>query len=134
VEIDVYTMPNTAYQIWVLVGACCQETFEFFGQGNGLSVNNTSTEIGTRSYLQVRAPQGGNLPATHASHGGPKKPVQWSWMPLTQAYQSGSGGMKKFRLFTEHGGPAFSYFLITSEKWTRQRPRKSDLIEWERTK
>lgn len=110
IEVSFYTVPGASYRIYVRAYGCCQETLKFFYQGNGVvATSGQSAEIGAQTSMVAAAPT--SLPATHGHAGGQHK---WHWILLTQGYNSGGGGVKKFRIMTEVGDVGISHVLATS--------------------
>lgn len=117
IEVSFYTAPGASYRIFVLAYGCCQETLKFFYQGDGLvATNGQSAGIG--ATISMVAPAPSTLPATHGHPGGQHK---WQWILLTQGYNSGAGGGKKFRIMTESGNVGISHVLATSTRTTPPR-------------
>ncbi len=118
VEVAFSTLPDVEYRGWAYVGACCAETFAFGWQATGLA----GAEPGGAAWLPVKNTLI-SLKKTHASHGGPKTPSRWEWIPLPLPKAAGTGP-RKLRLLTSQQGFSVGLVAVGASK---NPPRESDL-------
>ncbi len=118
VEVAFSTLPDVEYRGWAFVGACCAETFAFGWQTTGLA----GAEPGGAAWLPVKNTLV-SLKKTHASHGGPKGPTRWEWIPLPLPKAAGTGP-RKLRLLTSQQGFSVGLVAVGASK---NPPRDSDL-------
>ncbi|HZE98079.1 MAG TPA: hypothetical protein VE981_13700, partial [Planctomycetota bacterium] len=115
-------LPGAPYHCWILVGACCAETFTFYWQATGLvDVNpktrkKTPADPGGSAAVETRPPVKGLKP-THPKDE-IKKPARWEWMELPLPKVS-APGTRRVRIMTDQRGFSVSTVLVST---TRTKP------------
>lgn len=129
VEIEFAALNGLTYRCWVLLGACCEETFLFYLQGNEVTDTDPKTrkkvpcEIGTSTASPVK-PSIRNLKKTHAEHKikgakeNPKTAARWEWVEIPLPKYAAPGG-KKLRIMTNNAGFSVGGAVVSS---TRKSP------------
>jgi hypothetical protein len=107
VEAAYSALPGVEYRGWIYAGGCCLETFDCGVQGTGLR----AAEPGDPGVMPVKIPF--FLRKTHASHGGPKAPSRWDWVPLPMP-PAGDGGPRTLRVASVQQGFAVAYVVISA--------------------
>jgi hypothetical protein len=134
VELAFSALANTEYRGWVYVGGCCAETLSFAFQATELVAAHPQSrqpdpaEPGSEFSVPVKQTLVTSV-RTHASHGGPKQPSRWGWVPLSLPKFS-SAGLKKVRLVTRQQGFSVAYALVSSSR--QGSPRDVDMVDLER--
>lgn len=107
VELAYSALPGVEYRAWAYAGACCLETFEFGVQATGLF----GAEPGTSGRMPAKIPF--FLRKTHASHGGPKAPSRWDWVPLPMP-PAGEGGARTLQIHAAQQGFSVAYVVVSA--------------------
>jgi hypothetical protein len=135
VEWEYAPLPNATYHCWILVGACCAETFTFYWQATGLTDVNPKTkkrvpaDPGSDIAVQTRPPVKGLKP-THGKDE-PKKPSRWEWMELPIPKVS-APGTRRVRLMTDQRGFALSTVIVSTTR--TKPPSEAELAELVKTR
>jgi hypothetical protein len=121
---------------WIYVGGCCAETTTFSVQITELvaphpqSKQPSAMEPGGDLALPVK--QSVATTRSHASHGGPKQPSHWGWVPIPLP-KFASPGLKRVRVLTRQQGFSVGFALVSSARASAPRDAELGELEKQRT-
>jgi len=139
-DLEFAALPGLDYRCWVWVGACCEETFQFYVQGTEL------VDVDQKTRKKVACEPGTNMasPAklsirylkkTHEDHRPkgvkvhPKTAARWEWVEIPLPKYA-SPGAKQIRIMTHHAGFSIGGAVVSSTRKTA--PAESELQEIEK--
>jgi hypothetical protein len=139
-EIEFAVLPGLTYRCWLLVGACCEETFRFYYQGSELSETDAKTrkklacEPGSTFAVSVKHSLR-NLKKTHEEHKvkgakvHPKTAARWEWIEIVLPKYAGPGA-KKLKFMTNQAGFSIAGASISSSR--KAPPTEAEIQDLEK--
>jgi hypothetical protein len=141
-DVEFAVLPGQSYRSWIWVGACCEETFQFFYQGSDLTDTDPKTkkkvacEPGSGFVVTVKHSIR-NLKKTHQDHKikgaavHPKTAARWEWVEVTLPKYAGPGA-KKLRFLTNQAGFSIGGVVISSVR--KLPPAEAELKDLEKAR
>lgn len=141
-ELDFAALAGQTYRCWILVGACCEETFLFYYQGSELTDTDPKTkkklacEPGTNYAVSVKHGIR-NLKKLHDDHKPkgakvhPKTAARWEWVEITLPKYAGPGG-KKLRFMTNQAGFSIGGAVVSATR--KAPPAEAEIKELEKAR
>jgi hypothetical protein len=135
-EIEFAVLPGQAYRCWLLVGACCEETFFFYYQGTEVTETDPKTKkkIACEPGSTFAAPVKHsirNLKKTHEEHKikgakvHPKTAARWEWIEIVLPKYAGPGA-KKLKFATNQAGFSIGGCSVSSTR--KAPPTESEMV------
>jgi hypothetical protein len=141
-ELEFAALPGQTYRCWLLVGACCEETFAFFYQGTEL------TDVEAKTKKKVACDPGTgfavfvkhslrNLKKTHDEHKikgaktHPKTAARWEWIEIPLPKYAAPGA-KKLRFMTNQAGFSIGGAAISATR--KAAPAEAEIKDLEKAR